>query len=480
MSTDPQAPVRVRFAPSPTGYLHVGGARTAIYNWLLRQRFGGDLILRIEDTDRARSDQAMTRQIQDALKWLGVSWDEGPFLQSERVAGHLKRAQQLIESGHAYHCFCSSETLEQQRKEAQAKGEGFLYPRTCMELATEEVEQRIAQGRPHIVRFVMPRENTQFDDLIRGDMDVPSDALDDFIIVRSDGSPTYHLSVVCDDIDMGVTHVLRGEDHLSNTPKHVRLFEALGVPVPVFGHLPLMLGADRKRLSKRFGATSVEEFREQGILPQALFNYLALLSWTPPGEEEILSASEMVKVFSLDKMGASAAVFDVDKLKWVNGKYLSTLPLDELLHHLRPFLDAEDLGGADEERLRAAIDLHRTRPRTLADLAASVKPYFVDTLKYDDELCLKFLDQPDLPGWLGALKGRFAQASWDEAGLEEALRALATEKEIAAGKLIHPARMAVTAAKAGPGIFEVLEAMGKEATFRHLNNFMAYLRAGSA
>lgn len=480
MSSDLQQPVRVRFAPSPTGHLHVGGARTAIYNYLLRQHRGGALVLRIEDTDRARSDEAMTRQIQDALTWLGVSWDEGPVLQSRQVERHLERAHELVDTGKAYPCFCSSEKLDTLRAEAQARGEGFLYPRLCLELPDDEVERRLASSEPHIIRFLMPRENTRFSDLVRGEMDVPPDALDDFILVRSDGSPTYHLSVVCDDIDMQISHVLRGEDHLSNTPKHVRLFEALDAAVPVFGHLPLILGSDRKRLSKREGATSVEELRDQGILPQALFNYLALLSWTPPSGEEILSREEMIERFSVDRLSPSAAVFDPDKLTWVNGKYLSTLPVGEVIHYLGPFLERTGLAGVDAERLQRAVDLHRTRPRTLADLAESVRPYFVDRLAYDDELCAPFCEEPDLPQRLGALKGRFAQlTSWDTESLEKALRDLAEERGEPAGSLIHPARMALTAAKAGPGVFDVIEVMGKEATFRHLNNFVAYVRAGA-
>ncbi|HVR29170.1 MAG TPA: glutamate--tRNA ligase, partial [Thermoanaerobaculia bacterium] len=332
MSAASQSSVRVRFAPSPTGFLHVGGARTAIYNWLFRQRMGGALILRIEDTDRARSDDAMTRQIQDALRWLGVTWDEGPHLQSERVERHAARAHELVESGRAYACFCSSQELDSKRAEAGAAGHGFLYPRTCLALARDEVERRLAHGEPHIVRFLMPRENTRFTDLLRGDLDIPPDALDDFILVRSDGSPTYHLSVVSDDIDMGITHVVRGDDHLSNTPKHIRLFEALGAPVPVFAHLPLILGPDRKRLSKRTGATSVEEFRAQGVLPQALFNYLALLSWTPPGGQELLSKDEMAPLFALERISAAPSIFDTAKLLWFNGRYISTLPIDELMH----------------------------------------------------------------------------------------------------------------------------------------------------
>jgi glutamyl-tRNA synthetase len=480
VTTKPRSPVRVRFAPSPTGYLHVGGARTAIYNWLFRQREGGSLILRIEDTDRTRSDDAMTRQIQDALRWLGVTWDEGPFLQSESVDRHVARAQELVEAGKAYTCFCTSAALDAQRAEAEAGGRGFLYPRTCLALEHEEVERRLADGEPHLIRFLMPRETTRIIDLLRGEVDVPPDALDDFVLVRSDGSPTYHLSVVSDDIDMGITHVVRGDDHLSNTPKHIRLFEALGAPVPVFAHLPLVLGEDKKRLSKRTGATSVEEFRAQGILPQALFNYLALLSWTPSGGAELLSKEEMVPLFTLEKLSAAASVFDVTKLQWFNGRYISTLPLHELLHHLRPYLDRAKVVVNDEARLERAVEIHRTRPRTLQELAVQVRPYFVDTLEYDGEVTAEFGGQPELPSLLGALKGRFAQVpSWDKEALERALRALADERGVKAGALIHPVRMAVTASKVGPGLFDVLEVMGKDATFKHLNGFMASLRAGA-
>ena len=475
--TNPEQPVRVRFAPSPTGFLHIGGARTAIYNALFRLRFGGSLILRIEDTDRARSDVAMTRQIQDALKWLLVSWDEGPILQSDRIAGHLERAHWLVEVGLAYPSFHTSEELERKRKEAMERGESALHDLSA-DLSKEEIERRLARGDSHVIRFRMPRENTQFTDLIRGDMDVPPDALEDFILVRSDGTPTYHLSVVCDDIDMRITHVVRGEDHLSNTPKHIRLFKALGAPVPTFAHLPLMLGTDKKRLSKRTGATSVEELRDQGILPEALFNYLALLSWSPPDEREILSQADMVPLFSLGDIGASAAVFDPERLSWVNAQYISALPTRDILHHLHPFLTQIGLADVDDERLEIAVALHRTRPKNLKDLAHSIRPYFDESLEYPDDLCAGFREQQDLPGQLGALKGRFAQLeSWDADSLEAALRHLAEDKGVKAGALIHPTRMALTAAKAGPSLFEIVEAMGRQATLRHLNNFMTYLRS---
>ena len=287
-------PVRVRFAPSPTGFLHVGGARTAIYNDLLRQSLGGAFVLRIEDTDRERSDAAMTRQIQER-----PGLDRRPLgrrpTAAERAPGAAPRAgRELLAAGRAYRCFCTPAALEAGRAAAQQRGEAFRYPGTCRRLGADEAARREAAGEPFVVRFVIPEGNVRFHDLVRGDVEFAPDALDDFVLLRSDGSPTYHLSVVVDDIDMGITHVLRGEDHLSNTPKHVRLFEALAGGAPVFGHLPLILGPDSKRLSKRVGATSVEEFRNEGILPQALYNFLALLGWSPGDDREILSREEMI------------------------------------------------------------------------------------------------------------------------------------------------------------------------------------------
>src|SRR5436305_3106271 len=408
MSREIQGPVRVRFAPSPTGFLHVGGARTAIYNDLLRQHVGGAFILRIEDTDRERSDEARTRQIQSALAWIGVEWDDGPFLQSERLSRHRERAPELLDGGAAYRCFCTAEELDAQRAEAQAKGVIFRYPRTCLQLSPEEVAARLAEGRPFAVRFKMPDGHIRFHDLVRGDMDFPPDALDDFILLRSDGSPTYHMSVCVDDIDMRVTHVIRGEDHLSNTPKHIPLFRALGGEVPTFAHLPLILGPDKKRLSKRTGATSVEEFRAEGILPQALYNFMALLGWSPGDDREILSRREMAEIFSVDRLNASAAVFDREKLLWMNAQYLSRLSVAEILPHLQPFLAPLGLADADPARLAAVIELQRSRAHTLKDLAQLLLPYFQERLDYNPAATAKFQKDRDVPGHLEALAARLA------------------------------------------------------------------------
>jgi len=477
--TDIQGPIRVRFAPSPTGFLHLGGARTAIYNDLLRQSVGGVFVLRIEDTDKERSDEAMTRQIQSALAWIGVVWDEGPFLQSERLARHHERAEELLASGKAYRCFCTPEELDAQRAEAEKKGLSFRYPRTCLNLDKKEVEERVAAGQPFAVRFRMPDEHITFTDIVRGDMDFPQDALDDFILLRSDGNPTYHMSVVVDDIDMGITHVIRGEDHLSNTPKHVPLFRALGGTVPTFGHLPLILGPDKKRLSKRYGATSVEEFRNEGILPQALYNFMALLGWSPGDDREILSRDEMIRLFSVDRLNASPAVFDREKLWWMNSQYLSQLDYEALRPHLEPFLEAVGINNVEPARLATAVNLHRTRAHTLKDLAGMVTPYFKDEIAYDPEASAKFLKDSGLPDHVQALRDRYASLpEFNKESLEAGLRALAEERGLKAGALIHPARMALSGAAAGPPVFDLVEAMGREATLGHLDRFVAFLRQG--
>src|SRR3954467_14281413 len=480
MSIQIQGPVRVRFAPSPTGFLHLGGVRTAIYNDLLRQNVGGVFVLRIEDTDKERSDEAMTRQIQSALAWVGVGGDEGPFLQSERLSRPHERAEVLLSTRHAYRCFCSPEELDAQRKEAEKKGGSFRYPRTCLNLTKAEIADHLAAGKPFAVRFKMPDEHITFTDLVRGDMDFPPDALDDFILLRSDGNPTYHMSVVVDDIDLGITHVIRGEDHLSNTPKPIPLFRALGGTVPTFAHLPLILGPDKKRLSKRYGATSVEEFRGEGILPQALYNFMALLGWSPGDDQEILSRDEMVAIFDVNRLNSSAAVFDKEKLWWMNAQYLSRLDFDTLRPYLEPFLAPLGLADADPERLAAAVNLHRSRAPPLKDVAELVVPYFRDELTYDPEANAKFLQDKDLQEILQALRERFAALPvFDKESVEAALRGLATERGIKAGALIHPTRMALSAAAQGPPLFDLVEAMGRDASLRHLNHFLAFLKKGA-
>lgn len=480
MTSEASQTIRVRFAPSPTGFLHVGGARTAIYNDLLASKLGGVNILRIEDTDRQRSDEAMTRQIEEALRWIGVEWQEGPHFQSARLDRHLERAQELLDAGRAYKAYETPDELEAERNRLQAEGETFRYREGRSPLAEEEIARRAAEGAPFVVRFRMPSETIRFDDLVRGAVEFTPEVFDDFILIRSDGSPTYHMSVVTDDIDMGVTHVIRGEDHLTNTPKHIGLFQALGAVPPAFAHLPLILGQNRKRLSKRTGAASVEEFRDQGILPQALYNYLALLGWNPGDEREVMSRDEMTEAFTTERLNDSAAVFDPEKLAWMNAQYMSALPLAEILDHGAAFLADAGLGDAEPDRLAAVVDLLRTRAKTLAELATLAEPYFAETLEYPAELSAKFVAQDELPGHLRQLAARWAgMATFDAAALEESLRALAEELEVKAGYLIHPVRMALTAAKAGPSLFDLVAVMGREATARHLDHFIAHLGAAA-
>ena len=473
-------PVRVRFAPSPTGFLHVGGARTAIYNDLLRQSLGGAYVLRIEDTDRARSDEAMTRGIEEALRWIGVEWDEGPFLQSERLPRHLERARELLESGKAYRCFCTPEQLDPQRREAERQGRTFRYPRTCAEIPLAEAAARQAAGEPAAVRFRMPDAPVRFTDLVRGEVVFDHEVLDDFVLLRSDGTPTYHMSVVADDVDMGITLVLRGEDHLSNTPKHVRLFEAFGAPLPRFGHLSLILGPDKKKLSKRTGNTAVEEFRAQGILPEALYNFLALLGWSPGDDRELMSREEMVAAFTVERLAGAAAVFDPEKLLWMNGQYLWKLPVPELACRTAPF--AAELGLSREEiaspLFMQAVELQRLRARTLRELAEGVRPYFTHELGYEEAASRKYLATPGLTELLDELASRWAAAEpWSKERLEELLRELATERGVKAAALIHPARMALSATTAGPPLFDLVEVLGRDSVARRLSRYRESLAA---
>ncbi|MEM1182257.1 MAG: glutamate--tRNA ligase [Acidobacteriota bacterium] len=477
MAKKVHGPVRARFAPSPTGFLHVGGARTAIYNELLRHSLGGAHILRIEDTDKERSDDAMTQQIIDALQWLGVQVDEGPFLQSERIDRHTAAAEKLIAEGSAYRCFRTPEELDTKRKEVLGRGDSYRYKTFFPPPSAEEVEQRTEAGESSVVRFRMPEEAIVVEDFVRGDVTFPEEALDDFIILRSDGTPTYHLSVVVDDIDMEVTHVIRGEDHLSNTPKHIGLFRALGAELPSFGHLPLILGTDRKRLSKRTGATSVEEFRDKGIVPEALYNYLALLGWSPGDDREVMTRGEMIEAFSAERLGKTHAVFDVEKLEWMNAMQLQRLDLDRVFEHLGPYLAEVGLADAEPERLRTAVDLHRMRVKTLPELARGVVPYFQDQLAYDLDLTKKFRKNPDLPELLEALRDRYAALpEYTIEAAEAGLRELAEERGVKAGVLIHPTRIALSGSKAGPPLFDLVVVMGQDEGQRHFSHFIEFLR----
>lgn len=469
--------IRVRFAPSPTGYLHVGGARTALFNWLFARRHGGVFILRIEDTDRERSSEEMTRAILEGMEWLGLTWDEGPYHQADGFERHRRDALRLLETGHAYRCFCTPEELAEKRARAEGAKEAYRYDRTCLlRVSPEEAERRAAAGQPFTVRFKVPEGVTAWDDAVHGRLEFNNADIEDFIILRSDGTPVYNMAVVSDDAEMRITHVIRGDDHISNTPKQIMLYRALGYREPIFAHVPMILGPDGKRLSKRHGATAIGEYRSQGILPWAMVNFLALLGWSPDDDREVMSVEELIERFSLEGINKKSAIFDVRKLEWLNGQHLSLAPAERLEPIISEELVRNGIASADVLRERrewylGLIDLLKVRARGVGDIVRQAVPYFVERIEYDAEAVQKYWKDPvEVRAHLAALRDRFATVdSWDESTLEAALRGLADELGVAAGKLIHPLRVSVTGMAVSPGIFEVLVAMGPELTLRRLD-----------
>ena len=458
---------RVRFAPSPTGSLHVGGARTALYNWLFARRHGGTFILRIEDTDVERSRRELTDQILHAMRWLGLDWDEGPFFQSERSPLYREAADRLLAEGKAYRAFETPEELDAIKKAGEAAGSAFRYDGRARAIPKEEADRRAAAGEKFVLRLRVPDETLVVDDVVQGKAEFPAGALDDFVLVRSDGHPLYHFTVCVDDVAMGITHVIRGVDHLPNAPKHVALFRALGAPAPVFAHLGMILGADGKKLSKRHGAAGVEEFEAQGVLPEALDNFLALLGWSPGDDRERMSLAEMVALFSLERLGPSPSRFDHEKLAWMNGQYLQEIPAERLVALLKPF----GVPDCDADVLVRAALLHRSRARTLVELAQSLAIYGADPATFD-EAALRKSGKREAAPLLRMLAERLsATEPFAHAALEEAARTLAAEKGIKLGELAQPARLALTGVLASPPLFEMIEVLGRETTRRRLLAF---------
>lgn len=483
--------VRVRFAPSPTGYLHIGGARTALFNWLFAHKMGGKLILRIEDTDTERLKEDSVSQILTSLKWLGINWDEGPevggdcgpYYQSERLPIYQKYAEQLLEQGKAYYCFCSSADLEAQREKQRAAKQPFRYARTCRDLPVEEAKVRAAAGEPYSVRVKIPVEGTiTVHDLIHGDVTFNMDQFDDFVIVKSNGMPTYNFAVVVDDHLMGMTHVLRAEEHLSNTPKQLLIYDALGWEPPKFGHMPMILAPDRSKLSKRHGATSVEEFRSQGYLAEAIVNYLTLLGWGPGDERELFTLQETVKLFELEQMSKKAAIYDTKKLTWMNGQYLSELPLEKILPEAKPFFIkdgfvTEDWFAEHEEYFAKLVDVVRVRVKTLQEVADAASYFFQDVTEYDAKGVVKHF-KPESVGLLEqCIAAVEADEVYDLASTEAAYNKIAADNGLALGKVIHPTRLALTGRTVSPGMFDVMVLLGKEKTLERLHKAVEYIKA---
>lgn len=478
-------PPRVRFAPSPTGHLHVGGARTALFNYLFARNAGGTFVLRIEDTDRARSSDEMTRSILDAMEWLGLDFDEGPYHQADGLERHRADAHRLLEIGAAYRCFCPPPPGRAGRPDAEAGGSAGEAC-GCATLSRAEEGARAAGGEPFALRFRVPEGETAWDDAVHGRRAVANEHVQDFVLLRSDGTPVYNLAVVSDDIEMGITLVLRGDDHLSNTPKQILLYRALGAPLPTFAHVPMILGPDGRRLSKRHGGTSLEAYREQGILPEALFNFLALLGWSPGDDREVMEPSELIEAFSLGRILKKSAVFDPEKLTWLNRQHIRCMPIDRLVELASGPLQAlgvlPSIFEERPERVREVLDVVRERGDTVEAVALQAAPFFLDEVTYEEAAVTKFWKRPaEAAELLRAARDRLAEvASFEPDTLEYAIRQLAATKDVGAGKIIHPLRVAQMGTSVSPGIFVVLSLMGRERVLGRIDRALGYLDAMAA
>jgi nondiscriminating glutamyl-tRNA synthetase len=459
--------VRVRFAPSPTGYLHIGGARTALFNWLFARNMNGVFILRIEDTDEARSTEESTAQILRSMEWLGMNWDEGPFLQSDHKAKHQEYAAHLVQQGKAYYCYCSTEELETRRKEMMANKLPPKYNGQCRALSAEQKKKYEQEGRKPVIRFRMPDSGvTKINDLAKGPIQFDNSLLDDFVILKSSGVPVYNFAVVCDDHDMRITHVIRGDDHISNTPRQIMLYQAFGWELPEFAHIPMILGPDGTRLSKRHGAAALDEYIQLGYLPEAIMNYLVLLGWATEDSQQIFSIKEMIEKFSLDRVAKNAAIFDPEKLKWLNGEYIRHKLLPEELVQLgKKFLVAKKLidENTDLGYISQVISLERERIRTLGELPDLVDFFFADKVVLADDKARKTLAKPNVGAILSKVESALAQTTdFSIAGLEHTIRQLCEANQYKTGEVFHPVRVAVSGRTTGPGLFEMLSALGRE------------------
>ncbi|HKT60059.1 MAG TPA: glutamate--tRNA ligase [Gemmatimonadales bacterium] len=463
---------RVRFAPSPTGYLHVGGARTALFNWLFARHTRGTMVLRIEDTDRERSTEAHTKVILDGLTWLGITWDEGPFFQGEYGPKHRADAERLLAEGKAYRCFCTREELDAQRARAEAAGLGFRYDRGCYRLTPAEIEQRLASRRPFTIRFLLPDDEIAWDDAVHGRISFQGSDLDDFVILRSDGTAIYNLAVVSDDVAMRISHVIRGDDHISNTPKQIALYRAFGHEPPVFAHVPMILGTDGKKLSKRHGATAVGDYQDQGILPAAMRNFLALLGWSPGGDREILPEDEMIALFTLEGIQKKAAVFDTTKLEWMNGEYLSALPAEELIPAVRRELDQMGVPVGDRD-LVPLINAVKARSRTILQVAERVAVRLDPSRAQIDAKGEALIHKmgaafaANLEHAIRALE-QLAPDQWVPEPILDTLKRVAETHGLKLGDAMQPVRVALTGSTVSEPVNELLAVIDRGTALRRL------------
>lgn len=461
-------PIITRFPPSPTGYLHVGGARTALFNWLYARRMKGRFILRIEDTDTARSTQASVDAILEALDWLGIDWDEGPYFQSRRVDIHKEYIQKLLDTGHAYYCTCSPEAVDAMRKAGMAADGKAKYDGTCR-------EKGMAYAEGAVVRFKTPLTGaTVLEDVVKRNIAFQNTDIEDFVIQRSDGTPTYNLAVVVDDLTMGVNTIIRGDDHVSNTPKQILLYKALGATVPVFGHVPMVLGKDRSRLSKRHGAMSVTAYRDMGYLPEAFINYLVRLGWSH-GDQEFFTRQELIEKFNIENIGRSAGVFDPEKLQALNADHIQAAAPQALAPHLIPFLQQNGIEARADDFLFNAIQTLNKRSKTLIEMAEGAAFYYKDAIEYNEKAARKFL-KPETTIPLRELLTQLETLTvFDEAGLETAFKNVMAATELKLGKIAQPVRVALTGGTVSPGIFEIIEVLGKAKTLARLKAALEFI-----
>jgi glutamyl-tRNA synthetase len=466
--------VRTRFAPSPTGYLHIGGARTALFNWLFARHHGGQFILRIEDTDRERSTPEAMSAILEAMKWLKLDYDEGPFYQTERFPLYKEKIQQLLAAGKAYPCVCTPQDLDTKRQLAQKEKRKPSYDGTCR--PTEGVIPTLPHGKPYTIRFRSPQVGTTVvDDVVKGNIVFDNRELDDLIIARSDGTPTYNFCVVIDDIEMNITHIIRGDDHLANTPRQIQLYHALERALPQFAHVPLILGTDKARLSKRHGATSVTAYRDMGYLPEAVVNYLVRLGWSH-GDEEIFSREELIEQFSLESVGKSAGVFNPEKFLWLNSHHLKSRPPAQLATEIVPFIEAKGYPvPKDKEWLEKMTATLKERAKTLAELVEQAHYYLSDDISLDEKAAKKFLT-PEITAPLRDLMQKLSDLpDFSDSAVQQAFAEVLEQTGLSMGKLAQPVRVALTGSTVSPGIHEVIAVLGKERTLKRLNTALQRL-----
>ncbi len=466
--------IRTRFAPSPTGYLHIGGARTALFNYLFAGHHGGKFILRIEDTDRERSTREAIEAILEAMKWLKLDYDEGPFFQTERFALYKDKIQQLLAAGKAYPCVCTPQDLDAKRQLAQKEKRKSSYDGTCR--PPEGVIPRLPEGKPYTIRFrSLQLGTTVVNDLVKGNIIFENRELDDLIIARSDGTPTYNFCVVVDDIEMKISHIIRGDDHLANTPRQIQLYQAMGQALPQFAHVPLILGTDKARLSKRHGATSVTAYRDMGYLPEAVVNYLVRLGWSH-GDEEIFSRDELIEKFSLDSIGKSAGIFNPEKFLWLNSHYIKSRPPGELARDIIPFIEAKGYPAPKDldwlEKMTATL---KDRAKTLVELVEQAHYYLSDDISIDEKAAKKFL-VPEIREPLNRLVQKLSDlTNFSDGAVQQAFAEVLEQTGLSMGKLAQPVRVALTGSTISPGIHEVIAVLGKERTLKRLNAAMQSL-----